>query len=475
MACRIRLDTLSEKEKEIIREKLYLQPKRTNFAANKFFGAVEKDPILFYWIDKPNNEIVLPYTFTNALLKRHINSTNIYPSGSFKFTGTLRDYQVPIINDALKQLTEFGTTTLALPTGFGKSIISVVLGSMLMGNGTGGLMLVLVNRETIMKGWHTTILENTNGAGVWVVENKIKIPKTCNIILCMDGRFEKIPWEIRKLVSVLVIDEAHLFCTASQVPVLLGTCPKYIIACSATLERPDDMHRMILNIVGTHKVEVKNEKRFTVYKLCTGIETEYTLNKQGTTNFAQLCHDLSFNPKRNALIVNYVENNSDKKIILLSWSVEHCKFLYDLLKARNHSVDVLAGNKSTYIDSRILIGTVSKISTGFDAKMVAENFDGLNIDTIILCGSTKSHNLHIQSIGRAFRSDCPTIVDVVDNDRISRSHWSARKKNYLELNCDIKEIRVEEKKRETEEITPESLAKIHTERVNALKEKMKIV
>ncbi len=471
MACRIKLDTLTDEQKKIIREKLYLQPKTTNFAVNKFGGATEKDPVLFYWIDKPNNEIVLPYTFANTLFQKHINSTNVYPPGSFKFTGTLRDYQVPIVDQALKHLTQRGTTLLNLGTGLGKTACSIVLGSHLMNNGTGGLMLVLTNRETIQKGWYETITKNSNAA-VWTVDAKMKIPQTCNIILCMDGRFHKIPKEIVKLISIVVIDELHLFCTTGNVSVLLGTTPKYIIGCTATFSRTDGMESMALNILGSHKVEVKLEKHFTVYKLCTGIDTPFVKNKQGTTDFAALVRDLSFNPFRNALIINYVENNPTKKMLILSWSVSHCDFLLDILKARKHSVDILAGTKSSYVDCRILIGTISKISTGFDAANTAENFDGIHIEVMILCGSTKSHNLHIQSIGRCFRSSEPTIVDIVDKDVLSARHWTARKKNYLAMNCDIKEISVE-KKETTDEITAESLTKTHAARLEALKEKMK--
>jgi len=108
-------------------------------------------------------------------------------------------------------------------------------------------------------------------------------------------------------------------------------------------------------------------------------------------------------------------------------------------------VDILSGTKSKYFDSRILIGTISKISTGFDSANVAINFNGIAIDTLILAGSTKSHNLHIQSIGRVFRSDYPTIFELVDDNRISKSHWRARKKNYDEMNCEQEEYNIEKK------------------------------
>jgi len=448
-----------------------MQPKRTNFPVNKF-TSIEKDPILFYWIDKPNNQIVLPYTFANSLFKKHINSSINYPPGSFHFTGKLRPEQEEPFKQALNQLNERGTTTLALPTGFGKSLMSIVLGSILMNNGTGGLMLILTNRETIQNAWAETIRTNTD-AESWIVDSKMKIPEKCNIILCMNGRFGKIPWEIKKLISICVIDEIHMQATSSQVPVLLGTVPKYIIACSATLERPDGMESMIYAMVGTHKVEVKNNKRFTVYKLHTGIETELIKNKQGTTNFSALVKELAFNPKRNAMIIDFIEQNKHLKVMVLTWSVEHVNLLYKMIKERGESVDMLAGTKSTYIDSRVLVGSISKISVGFDAKNSAINFNGINIDTLLLCGSTKSYNLHIQSIGRAFRSDNPLIVEFIDDDRISKSHSRERDKNYAKLNCEIKTFRVNNEVMLDKEVTQEDINNTHAQRLKAFLKKTK--
>jgi superfamily II DNA or RNA helicase len=465
MSVRINLDELTEDQKKLIRKYLCFQPKKTNFAVNKF-SSVEKDPILFYWIDKPNNQIVLPYIFGNSLLGKHINSALVYPPGKFKFNAKLRDYQVPVAQEALKQLQERGTTMLSLYTGWGKSLLSIYLASEL-----GGLTMILTNRETIQTGWIETIKKETD-AVVWVIDSKMKIPEKCNIILTMDGRFEKIPWEIRKLVSVFVIDELHLFLTPSQVPVLLGVQPKYIIGCSATLQRPDGMEKMAISMLGHHKVEVKNDKKFTVYKLNTGIETEIVKNKQGTTDFAALTRELAFNPTRNAMIIDFVEQNKQLKFIILTWNKAHVSFLMDIFKKRGESVDMLAGTKSKYIDSRILIGTISKISTGFDAKNVAIDFQGISIDTIILTGSTKSHNLHIQSIGRAFRSDTPNIIDMVDNNHIAKSHWRERKKNYEELNCEIKEFNINgEIVPEKEEISQKDVESMHTSRVQAHQEK----
>ena len=468
MAVRLKLDSLNEIQKKIIRERLYFQPKKTNFAVNRFVSD-EKDPILFYWIDKPNNEIVLPYTFANALLGRHINSSLTYPLSKFAFTGKLRDYQVPIAQEAMKQLMSTGTTLLNLGTGLGKSALSAYLASQL-----DGMTLVLTNRETIQKGWYETFADNTN-AGVWLVDSKMRIPEKCNVILTMDGKFEKIPWEIRKMISVFVIDEMHMFMTASQVPVLLGVCPKYVIACSATPTRPDNMERMWHAIGGTHCVEVKNTKKFTVYKFMTGIQTELEKNKMGTVDFSKLTASLANNPLRNAFIVDLIEKNKEHKIMLLSWSKSHIKLLYDVLSQRGVKVDYLSGTKSTYVDSQVLLGTISKVSTGFDSKNVAINFDGMAISMLILAGSTKSFNLHQQSIGRAFRSDNPTIIDMADDDKISRNHWNQRRKNYEEMNCEIFEVKMKKKEGEShgqetqeQESHESDIAQMHQERLDKL-------
>ena len=76
-------------------------------------------------------------------------------------------------------------------------------------------------------------------------------------------------------------------------------------------------------------------------------------------------------------------------------------------------------------------------STGFDSKNVAIDFDGIDISMLILTGTTKSLNLHKQSIGRAFRCEHPIIMDLVDDNRISKKHWTIRNKNYKEMNCDV--------------------------------------
>lgn len=446
MSVRIKLDLLSPEQKETIRKNLLLQPKNNNFSRGRrnWFSNTEKDPIQFYYVDKPNNEIVLPYFFGNALMGKHINGALEYPSGKYNFTGTLRDYQLKPNQEALLQLRTYGTTTLNYSTGAGKSISAAYLGSEL-----NGLVLVMTNRKTIQKGWVSTFEEFTD-AGVWVFDGKNPIPEKCNVILTMDGVFQKIPEDIKKLVSVFILDECHMFCTPSQVPTLLGLQPKYIITCTATLERKDQMHSMIHAMAGTHKVVCEVNKKFVVYKLCTGIMIENVKNKLGENNWAQLVKDHSNHPLRNAYIIDLIEQNSDHKIMVLTWNKQHVNLLYEVLKKRGVSVDKVCGNKGNFIDCQVLVGTISKMGTGFDAKNVATDWQGRQFNMLFITGSTKSIPLLKQMRGRAFRSDFPVIFDLVDENKIVKRHWTERRKEYLTMNCEIKVIKMSQTVIETE-------------------------
>ena len=359
MAVRINRDILTQEQKERIRKELYMQPKQSGFFKKKRF-AQAKDPILMWALDKPNNEVIVPYIFGNILMGTHINSQRQYPGGKFNFTGTLRTYQEPIIREAMKHLSSYGTTTLAVYPGCGKSAMSACMASVV-----GGLTLVVYPIKIVEPGWISTFRQFTD-ASVWVNDGKAELPSSCNVILTMDTQFHKIPQEVLKMVRVLVIDEAHKFCVPSRTHCLLGTTPQYVIACTATPIRDDGMESILHSVCGTHGIYLKSPKRFSVYSLKTGIQTEIVLTKNGDPDWSRLVKDLCEDPLRNAFIVDLVERNYQHKIMIFTWNKAHAHFLKKVLSERGISVDVLAGNKNTYRDSRVLVGTIAKIGTGFD-------------------------------------------------------------------------------------------------------------
>lgn len=320
---------------------------------------------------------------------------------------------------------EKGTVTLGLYPGFGKTIVSAYLGSQ-----QDGIIIVLYTQTSLQVQWRETFSKNTN-AKTWTVDEE-EMPSGFNVILCMSTRIHKIPSSILLMVKCLIIDEAHLFCTPGSIGALLSTQPLYIIICSATLNvREDGMQSMMYAMCGKHGVFKVSTKPFTVYKLLTGIKVDPKKNTKGT-DWNDLKSLLVTNPLRNEFIIDLVNRNPTFKIIVLTLSKPHAFYLSEEMNRRGINADVLAGTKKMYNDSRVLVGTMSKIGTGFDESTFCKDFKGRKSDMMILCGSTKNQGNLEQFTGRVFRADFPTIIDLVDDHQICKNHWRERRKWYYE-------------------------------------------
>ena len=62
--------------------------------------------------------------------------------------------------------------------------------------------------------------------------------------------------------------------------------------------------------------------------------------------------------------------------------------------------------------------------------MACPDWGGQRSNMLILTGSTKSLSGLEQFTGRVFRADFPTIIDLVDDNRICKGHWTKRRKWY---------------------------------------------
>lgn len=427
MSVLIPLDDLTEENKTKIRKCLMIQPKNETYFKTMYdySNTFEKDPILFY--DIQNNKIHLPYTFGNSIMNKHINSSITYPLRKFNFIKTqLRSYQIPIVKEAMKYLRTKGTVILGLSPGMGKTLMSIWLSSKL-----GGITLILVPLKLVFKGWITTFKMYTD-AKIWVHDGKTPKPDHFDVIITMDTMFYKLKPDILSQVQNLVVDEAHMFCTPKRIHCLLGTIPKYIIACTATLERSDDMHAIIHAMCGKHGVFKKSDKKYMVYKMLTGIKVETEKTKMGNTNWPKLVKDLAYHERRNKMIIALVMKNLQHKIMILTWNKSHAYFLCDLIKKKGVTCDVLAGVKSNYKDSQVLVCTAQKAGVGFDEQMACSDWSGTRSNLMLLVGSTKSLASLEQITGRVFRSEYPIIVDFVDDNAINKNHWRIRRKWYLD-------------------------------------------
>ena len=434
MSVQLPIASLDAKNIEDINELLTIKPKGSFFEMksrkNPYAETVEKDPVQMFQILPVTREIRIPFRFACGLFGKIFNHGSEskcahFDPGSFEIS--LRDYQAGPAMEAYEQLRAHGTTTLGLPPSFGKTIMGVWLW-----HWTKTVVVVLVHRQPLITSWKNSFIKALPKLEkyIWVVgedypegvKNPTREDVYPPVIICMDGRYEQIPDHIRESVGCVIIDEAHCFCTPSRVGPLLAFQPKFVIAETATLARPDNMHTMIQCIVGKHSVDRISDKPHTVIRINTGIMAEEKRTRMGLV-FMDLCRKLDEDEKRNKMIVDIVVSNPHRKIMILTRIAEHVDTLHRLLTEAGIKSSTYYGSATTYSDTGVLIGTISKIGVGFDEAMSCPDYRGIPSDTLILCNSIKETSTYEQTRGRVMRSKDPYILYLVDENKNVKDHF----------------------------------------------------
>ena len=419
MAYAVNRSTISHTTAQTISSMLCLQPDAPN---SKYNRGIVPEPILFYNID--GDIVHLPYLFAASLFQTTPNLDIPFPVTNLAFNGNLRENQIPVEVEAWNQLEKYGTSTLGLYPGFGKTILGAKLAS------RARLMtVILVHREILTVQWKKTFEDFTN-AQVWIVGQKDP-PPVCDIIICMDTRWHYMPKQMRDAIGFLIIDEAHAFCTPTHVSCLLAFHPKYILLESASLLRDDGMHSMMYAIAGNHGVYRESNMPFNVMKIMTNTKPIRKHNRMGGVDWAALVETTLMDQRRNQIILGLVRANMNRKILILTSLRDHATLLYNNLEQMGIPSDYLCGTKRGYTDSTVLVGTISKIGTGFDPATSCPTYAGKPFDLLIMVCSIKKYSMLVQNVGRVFRAEFPTVMHLVDNDDIYKSHWYKARKWYI--------------------------------------------
>jgi len=419
MAYAVKRSTISQEMAVTIRSMLCLQPEVQNSRYNRDSAP---QPILFYNME--GDTVHIPYLFAASLFQTIPNINNPFLITELTFKGNLRANQIPVEMEAWTQLEKYGTSTLGLYPGFGKTILGAKLSCRIK-----SMSGVLVHREILTIQWKKTFEDFTN-AKVWIVGEKYP-PPICDVIICMNTRWHMIPQQMRDAIGFLIIDEAHAFCTPSNVGCLLAFHPKYIVLESASLHRDDNMHVMLYAMVGEHGVFRESNNPFSVMKVMTNIKPIRKQNRMGGVDWASLVETTLMDERRNKIILEIVAKNTQFKILILTSLRDHATLLHNMIDQRGIPSDFLCGNKRGYKDSVVLVGTTSKIGTGFDPATSCPTYNGKPFDLLILVCSIKKYSMLVQNIGRIFRSDFPTVMHFVDNDDIYKNHWYKARKWYM--------------------------------------------
>lgn len=430
MSLPVRVATLSANMSKEVHKKCTVTPTPSEF--QKSLTSSDPKPILCYSVNRSGNTSILRLPFFLARVMKKNGAADCGQGSTreahFTFTGTLKSEQQDAFQEAQTQLQKHNTTLLNLPTGFGKTVLSASLAAKCKMR-----TIVVFNIRQIQNQWKDSfetftdarVEINTSSKG----NKKQKALAQADVVISSVGTLHHLP---DLDFGVVICDEMHRLCTQAAVRGLLSLCPSFVIACTATMERADDLHAISELFCGLHRVRRELKKIFTVYRFATRVKIEPKTDTSGRIDFTEVKNDIYNSEKRNRDIQEFVEKNPDRKILILTWGLEHAKALVSRLCSLGVSCDGIYGNKKSYVDSRVLVGTIGKISTGFD-----EGKPSRRLDTLLLTGSTRRQPLLEQCVGRVLRGNDCVVVDFVDDCKLLESHWRERRKWYKAKNCDL--------------------------------------
>jgi superfamily II DNA or RNA helicase len=294
--------------------------------------------------------------------------------------------------------------------------------------------LVIVNKIILMKQWEHSISKFCPDCSILKVNMKdkpsISLESDFSIINAIN--IPKLDPCVFSDIGLVIVDEAHLIMAETLSRCLQYIQPRYLIGLTATPYRVDGLNVLLDFYFGSTKIIRKLWRSHTVYKVETGFVPTIELNKNGKVNWNTVLDSQAICESRNELIINIIRYFSSRTFLVLTKRISQGEYLYNHLKELGENVTSLLGKQQDFdIDSRILIGTNSKIGTGFDHP---------RLDTLLLAADVQEY--FIQYLGRCMRTQevNPVIFDLCDKNKILNRHFSTRRAIYLEHGGIIKDF-----------------------------------
>jgi superfamily II DNA or RNA helicase len=437
MSLVVPIDSLSQEIREKVARELSIalekpgKPKKFKAKAGSQYTDV---------FEVENDDLILPlsYGINELHMAKPKSSSYSCINPEAIFTGSLREEQKGIKDEAIANLNTHGACLISAYPGFGKTCTSIYISSKIKLK-----TLIILNRLVLMNQWFHAINKFCPNAKVTCLEteskSKLKLKSKSKlksgsesdsvdteydylivnaINICKFGR------SFFKSVGTVIVDEAHLIMSKVLSQSLFYVHPKYVIGLSATPYRPDGMDALMTLFFTDKKIIRKLWKEHLVYKITTGFTPEVEYDASGSIVWGSILEQQCSNPQRNQIIIDVVLKHKDRVFLILSKRVDQAQYLHDQLKILGEKITLFIGSATTFDkDARIIVGTTSKLGVGFD-------FDRL--DALILASDLEEY--FIQYLGRVFRREDvkPIIFDLVDNNNVLKKHFSTRKSVYTE-------------------------------------------
>lgn len=439
MSCYISSFVLTENLMKKIQKELILVPDASTDVKNQ---AIELFDVEYERKANEGNLIHIPFAWARnncgpEVLHCTSSKEKICEKHPVDFKGTLRPEQTDVNNSALKTLEETGSVIISARPGFGKTVIAINLICTL-----NTPTLIFIKQVEIANQWKSALQAYAPHKKVVQLSSSKQYDKTgdvyiVNPILFKDDNnkffFHHHKLETLQRVKCVIVDELHQQVSKKTHKAFFKVSPEYLIGLSATPYRPKDdpLGKAISLFFGDRCIKTDFCRKHVVYLVKTQFNPPYKINKatkQIDWNF--VLNEQALNKDRNDLIVNIIKQIPNRVWLILVKRVEHAKILSGLLNEQNLNNCTFTGiNKTFDKNTSILIGTTSKVGTGFDHAP---------IDALIVASDCVEY--FEQFLGRCMRrpDSIPIIVDFEDKSGLFKKHLENRLAVYTAYGGEIK-------------------------------------
>lgn len=389
---------------------------------NNYIHSKKKQFIQIY--EESDSGFIVPRFWFSEHIKEeeyenlHGQDQNIISTLSFK--SELREEQREICSDVLNSLQQENGLILSLPCGFGKTVISIYIFTMLRRK-----TLVIVNKSFLMDQWKERLEQFTDCKIGSIRQNVIDVEGKDIVIGMLQSICSRDYEEsIFQGFDFVIVDEVHNIATEKFSKSLLKLKCKYSLGLSATPNRKDGLSFVYQLFLGKKVLSHNtNEKKKVILRnvsyrnMCTGENPLFEMVKlrSGDLNLSAIITNVCSSVSRNMFVLELIPRETIRYTLILSSRISQLTFLHDEFKKK-------------YPDKTcsLYIGKMKKeqlnISSRADVifstyEMVSEGFDLPKLNCIVFASSRTNIE---QSVGRILRNNnpqvLPLIIDICDYD-----------------------------------------------------------
>ena len=246
-----------------------------------------------------------------------------------QFNGSLRDYQVPVINKYLEHVQGSGGGLLELFCAWGKTSGSLYILSKLKKR-----TIVIVHKEFLMNQWIERIQQFLPTAKIGKIQGQIIDIDGKDIVLCMLQSLvlKEYPSSIFDSFGLTIIDEVHHISSETFSNALFKVVTKYMLGLSATMNRKDGTTKVFKMFLGpvVHKAEKKADNnvqiRAVTYKTTDDDFNETVLDFKGQPQISSMISKLCTYNRRTEFIIklltDFIEVDTVEKNVIEAHKIE---------------------------------------------------------------------------------------------------------------------------------------------------------